>query len=346
MEPGKQTTLENKFIGCLLGGAVGDALGFTSENMSRKRIQDKYTRLTDYKVRPSWGYYTDDTQLTIALAETLVANQGYDHSHFRRQLARWWLVFPRLSGRSTKNAAMKCLLGLRNTGRNVPGSSAAMRAAPLALFYYDDRPALLEKTVECSRVTHTHPAAIAGALVSVFSIAYCLAHTEFDRQAYLRELTDIAGEYDSELRQKLLSLEEMLAWPEEEVLKKLLSASKVIGSPITDIIPTAIYAFLKYPDDFEQTVLFCVNAGWDTDTMAAIVGNTSGAWNGLQGIPQRWVDRLERGYKGRDYIISLAQSLFERQSRIEPKNLLVDYIADWWRNTGFIFNMLTRKPMW
>src|SRR5262245_27913425 len=180
--------------------------------MSRKRIQAKYTRLTDYKVKPSWGYYTDDTQLTIALAETLVTNQGYDHAHFRRQLARWWLVFPRLSGRSTKNAAMKCLLGLRNTGRDVPGSSGAMRAAPLALYYYDDRQALLAKTVECCRATHTHPSAIAGALVSVFSIAYCLTHAQFSRQAYLAELADVASEYDKALGQSLLSLEEMVSW--------------------------------------------------------------------------------------------------------------------------------------
>jgi ABC-type multidrug transport system permease subunit len=78
---------------------------------------------------------------------------------------------------------------------------------------------------------------------------------------------------------------------------------------------------------------------------AAIAGNTSGAWNGRQGIPKRWLDNLERGYKGRNYIITLAQSLFDHQSHIEPMNAFVDYLADWWRNIGFIFNMLTRKPM-
>jgi ADP-ribosylglycohydrolase len=62
---GIEARLEDKFMGCLLGGAVGDALGFTSENMSRQRIQAKYTRLTDYKVKPTWAYYTDDTQLSV-----------------------------------------------------------------------------------------------------------------------------------------------------------------------------------------------------------------------------------------------------------------------------------------
>lgn len=346
MDQDKQAQLEDKFIGCLLGGAIGDALGFTTENLSRKRILSKYTQVTDYKVKPSWGYYTDDTQLTIALAETIVSNTGYDNAHFRRKLARWWLVFPRLSGRSTKNAGMKCLLGIQNSGRNVPGSSGAMRAAPLALFYYDDREALLAKTVECCHVTHTHPSAIAGALVSVFSIAYCLTHTEFNQQEYLNELADVACQYDEELSKKLLSLPDMLAWSDNDVLEKLLSDSKVTGSPITDITPTVVYAFLKYPDDFEQAVLFCVNAGWDTDTMAAILGNTSGAWNGRQGIPQRWIDNLERGYKGRDYIITLAKSLFQRQSLIKPKNIIVDFMADWFRNVAFLFNMITRKRMW
>lgn len=346
MKQNTQAGLDDKFIGCLIGGAVGDALGFTSENMSRKRIQAKYMRLTDYKVRPTWAYYTDDTQLSIAVAETLIANGGYSQAYFRRRLARWWLVFPRLSGRSTKNAAMKCLLRLQNTGRDVPGSSGAMRAAPLALFYYDDHEALFAKTVECCKVTHTHPSAIAGALVSVFSIAHCLTHKQLDRQAYLGKLADVASEFDPELGQRLLSLEDLLAWSEEDALKELLGHSSVIGSPITDIIPTAIYAFLKYPEDFEQCVLFCVNAGWDTDTMAAIAGNTSGAWNGLQGIPQRWLENLERGYKGRDYIMALGRSLYEGQSLIEPENALMDYLGDWWRNIGFLFNMLTRKPMW
>lgn len=338
--------LEDKFIGCLIGGAVGDALGFTSENLSRERIQAKYGRLTDYKVKPTWAYYTDDTQLSIALAETLIVNDGYNQAYFRRQLARWWWVFPRLSGRSTKNAALKCWLGLQKTGRDVPGSSGAMRAAPLALFYYDNREALLTKTVECCQVTHTHPSAIAGALVSVFSIAYCLTHTQFDQQTYLNELAEVASQYDTELGQRLLGLETMLDWSEEAVLKELLQNSTVIGSPITDIILTAIYAFLKYPDDFEQCVLFCVNAGWDTDTMAAIVGNTSGAWNGLSGIPSRWVENMERGYKGRDYIIALGRSLYERQPQLEPMNAFVDYLRDWGRNASFLFNMLTRKPLW
>lgn len=92
----------DKCRGCLIGQAVGDALGFTSENLSRERIRTKFGRITEYHVRPSGAFYTDDTQLAIILAETLVEAGKFDRELFRRKLGRWYLVLPRLSGRSTK----------------------------------------------------------------------------------------------------------------------------------------------------------------------------------------------------------------------------------------------------
>jgi ADP-ribosyl-[dinitrogen reductase] hydrolase len=346
MTESTQVQFEDKFVGCLVGGAVGDALGFVTENLSLERIRTKFGRVSNYKVNPRWGYYTDDTQLTIALAETLIKCGGYDQTYFRRKLARWGLVFPRLSGRSTKNAALKCLVGLQQTGRNVPGSSGAMRAAPLALFYYDDLEALYNHTVECCQVTHVHNSAIAGALVSVFSVAYCLTHKVLNQVEYLTSLADVAKRHDPEISQRLLQLPTFLDKPDDVVMHELLSHSNRFGSPIADIISTAVYAFLKYPEDYERCVLLCVNAGWDTDTMAAIAGNTAGTWHGFRGIPTQWVTSIENGYKGKDYLVALAQSLHERRDSKAKRNVLFDYGADWLRNTAFLFNMLIRKPLW
>src|SRR4051812_17279962 len=105
------TSAIDKFRGCMIGQAVGDALGFTSENLSRERIIQKFGRITEYHVRPDGAFYTDDTQLAIMLAETILECQGFYSKRFKKKLARWYLVIPRLSGRSTKNAALKCLLG-------------------------------------------------------------------------------------------------------------------------------------------------------------------------------------------------------------------------------------------
>lgn len=336
----------NKFRGCLIGGAVGDALGLTTENMSRRRIEAKFGRVTDYKVKPGWGYYTDDTQLTIALAENLLVKQGFERQDFRRRLVRWWLVPPRLGGRSTKNAAFKCLLGRNETGRNVPGSSGAMRAAPLALFYHDDPRLLRTQTVESCRVTHVHPSAIAGALVNTFSIRYALTQSVFNQTAYLAQVAEVAARYDPDLSRRLLDLPRLLDEPEAVALQALLPSSNLLGSPIGDIIATAVYAFIKWPDDYARSVLFCVNAGWDTDTMATIVGNISGAWNGLTGIPTRWVEQLENSYKGRDYILALADCLHDHHPLPQQRPAWRDYLADGWRNVHFLANLLWRKPMW
>lgn len=108
---------------------------------------------------------------------------------------------------------------------------------------------------------------------------------------------------------------------------------------------TAVHAFLKFPNDFEKSVLFCVNAGWDTDTIAAINGNMAGAANGLGSIPSRWIKGLENGYKGRDYILKLAHQLTDGSSIYRPQHFLMDYIGDAVRNTAFITSMLIRKPM-
>ncbi len=93
-------------------------------------------------------------------------------------------------------------------------------------------------------------------------------------------------------------------------------------------------------------MLLCVNAGWDADTTAAIHGNIAGAWHGRAGIPPRWVEHLENGYKGRDYIIALAQSLYSRRALPLRRPTALDYGADLWRNWRFLARMLLHKPMW
>lgn len=341
----RETLLADKIAGCLMGGAVGDALGFTTENLSRKRIKQKYNRVTDYHVWPNHGYYTDDTQLTIMLAETLLESGDFDAHLFRNKLARWWLVHPRLSGRSTKNAALKCFFRCKETGYDVPGSSGAMRAAPLGIFFRDNLDELVSKTVECCRVTHTNNSAIAGALTNAFSVAYALRTQTWNQSEYLTQVSDIVSGFDKKLADRLRDIPELLDVSEDEALRELMKHSVITGSPIGDITMTAVYAFLKFPRDYERSVLFCVNAGWDTDTMAAINGNIAGAFNGLNGIPARWVERLENGYKGRDYILQLASHFVDSSSMYKPQNFLIDYAGDLIRNTAFITSMLIRKPM-
>jgi ADP-ribosylglycohydrolase len=334
-----------RYLGCLIGQAVGDALGFTSENLSRERIKLKFGRLTEYQVRPGGAFYTDDTQLAIMLAETLLEAGEFSSKLFRQKLARWYIVVPRLSGRSTKNAALKCLFGFRSTGYDAPGSSGAMRIAPLGLFYANDHSELRKATIECCQITHTNKSAIAGALIAAFSVAYAVNSETINVDEYLDLISREAGAFNDSIAQRIQSLPQLLSLSEDEAVAELLKNSTVTGSPIDDIIAAAVFAFVKYNNNFEQSIQFCVNAGWDTDTMAAINGAICGAWKGIDGIPKRYVDGLENGYKGRDYIIKLAEQLAAQKVGLQCPNPLLDLTLDYCRNTAFLYHMFRSKPM-
>ncbi len=342
------TDFLQRFRGCILGGAVGDALGFATENLSHQRIREKYGFVADYKVRPGYGYFTDDTQLTMLLAEALIEDDESLVEQFRKRLARWRLVFPRLSGRATKDAALGCLLGKKQTGGNFPGSSPAMRSAPLGLFYFADEELLFAKTVESAKVTHTHTGAIGAALAVVFAVAYLIeqdSNEPLDIDRFLGKIAEPTGRIDPNLARDIESLQNMLSWEDERVLAELHKNSSIMRMPIRDLIMTSLYAFIKTPNNYKDSVLFCVNVGWDTDTMAAICGNISGAFNGVSAIPAHWLTNLENDYKGRDYLLRLADSLHQHTRLDGRPNPILDYLCDFAHNTFFLVQMFFFKPM-
>jgi poly(ADP-ribose) glycohydrolase ARH3 len=76
-------------------------------------------------------------------------------------------------------------------------------------------------------------------------------------------------------------------------------------------VPLSIYSFLKYSQSFEEAVIYAVNLGGDTDSIAAMTGAISGACHGIRKIPERWLAKLENGLKGKDYIYQLGEKLWE-----------------------------------
>ncbi len=299
-------------------------------------------------MRPGYGYFTDDTQLTILMAECLIEDGDFQAHQLRQKLARWRMVFPRLSGRATKDAALRCLLGKEETGGNFPGSSPAMRAAPLGLYYFDNDEKLFEKTVQSSKVTHTHSGAIAAAVAAVFAVSYLVNHDhdQLDIERFLSSIAGFASRADEELAGAIMLLPAMLKWDDDRAIEELHKSSSVRGMPVRDIILSSLFAFIRTPDNFQESILFCVNAGWDTDTMAAICGNISGAFNGFEAIPERWIKTLENDYKGRDYLLSLADCLHSKTPMPGEPNQFADYIYEFSHNTLFLTQMLIFKPMY
>jgi poly(ADP-ribose) glycohydrolase ARH3 len=136
-----------------------------------------------------------------------------------------------------------------------------------------------------------------------------------DTVQMIRKLRGFLPEDAVVFRAKLTSMERLLAgYPSPDEIVGAL------GNGITSFesVPTAVYSFLSRSESFEDAVVYAVSLGGDADTIGAMTGAIAGAHRGYQNIPALWLDKLENGTKGRDYVIDLARDLYEtwvRQKR-------------------------------
>lgn len=181
------TPTVDQFVATLLGLAIGDALGRPTEGRRqdeiRQRPREELLRFRAYRERrfprefPA-GSWSDDTQQALLLADSLVAGRGFDGPDYADRLyALWKSGQARGYGRVYQKAMERRDAGQPWDAVAVDDdvmNGAAMRIAPLGLFYWFDPPALTAAAVRSSRVTHSHPAAVAGAAGVAHAFAYAL----------------------------------------------------------------------------------------------------------------------------------------------------------------------------
>lgn len=300
--------LRDRFEGCLLGLAVGDALGGLFEAQGADHLRARFPSVDDLIAYPQDElWYTDDTQMAIGLAEALVERgEVVEEVLCRAFVANY--VPTRGYGRGAR-----MVLDAMEDGRDYravaedyfPGGSygngAAMRVAPVGLLFRNDPDRLREQARLSALPTHLHPLGIEGARLLALAVALASREGPFDRAAFFAELT-AACESD-EYRAKLVSAAAVRT-PGD--LAELGNRIEALHS-----VPTAIASFALTPDSFEQTVGNVILLGGDTDTLAAMAGAVSGTYLGAGRLPGRLVGLLETSPKGRDYIRTLAGRLFD-----------------------------------
>jgi len=298
--------LRSKFLGSLVGTGVGDAVGAPFEGWLRadaKEIQalaDRRNVLT----------YTDDTHMMIGVAESLVRCGGFDGEDMAHAFIRNYELEPfrgygpgpprifRMvrAGEAWDRAAQKLYHG------GSYGNGSAMRIAPIGLFYHDDLKMLREVAHKSSQITHAHKLGMEGAALQAYAIAVVtnLQPSAINRDDFLEGLFDFAQE--EVFKQKLRVVNELLVRPDEtKVVAELGNGIEAFNS-----VPTAVYSFLAHPDSFAGAVLYAVSLGGDTDTIGAMTGAISGAYLGIESIPDTWRSKLEN----RPYIEELAEKLW------------------------------------
>lgn len=286
---------QDRFTGCLVGLAIGDALGMPFEGMSAQAIRERYGQVTDFLHTRGLaaGQYTDDTKMMLCIAESIVDRGHVDPEDVASRFVGW---FDSGDLRGIGSTCLESILNLkrgiswRESGRRgkwAAGNGTAMRIAPVGLVDCYDLDRLKENCRATSIITHNNAEAVAGAAAVAYAVAR-LVTGEADTRTLLPETAAFVG--DSEVARNL------------EQARSLLSADTPTGDAVfvlgtsgyvVETVASALYCFLRTPDDFMTTVASAVMGGGDTDTTAAIAGAISGAYNGVLNMPRHLVERVE-----------------------------------------------------
>ena len=302
--PNNPLTLPDRYRGCLLGLAVGDALGTTLEF----KPPGTFTPINDMvgggPFNLQSGQWTDDTSMALCLAESLLACDGFDARDQMQRYVRWWREGYLSStgtcfdiGSTVAGALRRFLAEEEKTGRANPfagstnpqtaGNGSLMRLAPVPLFFAAAGPTkAIEEAGQSSRTTHGAAAAV-------------------DACRYLAAL--IVGALGGASKEQLLGplftpIGSATLWEEKPLCESVqaVAAGSFRSKPptqirgtgyVADSLEAALWAF-DQSTTFAEGALLAVNLGDDADTTGAVYGQLAGAFYGESGIPRQWLEKL------------------------------------------------------
>jgi len=302
----KNIPLRSKFLGAMIGSALGDAIGELAFQFPREELlRSEVDRVSEVR-------YTDDTAMALGLAESIINRGRIDEQHlgktfsdnFEREPWRGYASGPPTVFYQVKETGItysKAAQGLFG-GAGSLGNGAAMRIVPVGLFFHNS-PDLYDQACASAKVTHAHPAGMDGAAVQAFAVARAVnldPDAEFPFENLARSLIDFAK--TPEVREKMRLVNQSIA---QGIFPK--AAADLIGRTVAvhESMPFAVYSFLRHAQSFEDCILCAIMNGGDRDTLGAMAGAISGAYLGIEAIPQSWRQKLEN----LTYIEQLASSL-------------------------------------
>ena len=308
--------VRDRFRGCLLGLAAGDALGTTLEF----KPPGTFEPISDmvgggpFDLQP--GQWTDDTSMALCLATSLIERGGFDAMDQMERYVRWvgqgylsstGTCFD--AGTTTLNALAKFIRYhdpyAGSTDPHTAGNGSLMRLAPVPMYFAGDAAEAIARAVDSSRTTHAAHEAVdacryfAGLLLgalggvdkdTLLSPAYCPVEGLWEREPPVHEIARVAaGSF------------------------KHLDPPDIKGTGyVVDALEAALWAFGR-SDGFREGALLAVNLGDDADTTGAIYGQIAGAHYGAESIPASWRNKLTMLTE----ITSLADQLHD-QAALEP----------------------------
>jgi ADP-ribosyl-[dinitrogen reductase] hydrolase len=291
----------DRFRGCLLGLACGDAVGTTVEFRPRGSFLPVVDMVGGGPFRLEPGQWTDDTSMALCLAASLVELGRFDAEDQMRRYSRWQKDgYMSSNGRcfDIGNTVSAALRKFRKTGEAYAGSTdpysagngCLMRLAPVPMFFHRDPALAIEMSGESARTTHGAAECVAASRLFGAMLHLALAGQD---QPTILEGHGISG----------LDSPGLQAIAQGAYRDKPRSAIRGSGY-VVECLEAALWCFAS-TGNFRDAILKATNLGDDADTTAAICGQIAGAYYGAAGIPESWLERLAQ----RDAIADWADRL-------------------------------------
>lgn len=304
----ERVDVKSKFLGGMVGSALGDAIG----ELAFRRPDE--AGLREMIAQRDVLVYTDDTAMAIGLAESIAQVGRLDEQHlgdtfranFKREPWRGYAAGPPTVFSLVEKRGMSYSETARSLfgGQGSFGNGAAMRIAPVGLFFHDS-PDLYEQARTSASVTHAHPLGVDGAAVLAWAIAQAVKlnpREPFPLERFSQGLVDFAR--TPEIRGKMALVRALIGEgvPPSDAARRLGR-----GVAVHESLPFAIYSFLRHPQSFEACLFCAILNGGDRDTLGAMACAVSGTYLGIEAIPQAWREKLENRQRVEELVLKLVE---------------------------------------
>ena len=280
---------QDRITGTLVGLATGDALGAPAEFHSRAEVRQLFPHGMQYmRASATWaaGEYTDDTQMALILADSILLKGSLDPADVAPRFRFWATDAKDVGNQIRRVTAMPAYatdpvacatFDFARHPQNAAGNGAVMRCAPIALFHAFDPPRLIADSRLSALITHGDPKAATSCVLVNAAIAHFL---------HGGDRTD-----PWQHGMKLLTPGEQQPWHRLPGIEHVPESAIASNGYTVSSVEAAFWCFVR-ASSFAQAIELAASLGDDADTTAAIAGALAGAFYGQSAIPTLWTDRL------------------------------------------------------
>jgi ADP-ribosylglycohydrolase len=305
--------------GCLVGSAIGDAMGMPASFMSPEKIKRIYGQITDFLPpdkeqiahgKLDEGTVTDDTGENIIVAKVLIEAGRFDQTLFVEKMKNWAIeeniLASTIIGPSTRRFLEAVVIGEDSleAGKIGDTNGGAMRVAPIGIFYHGDVSQAVQVAIASGRLSHGSRPGLASTAAIAAAIAVAVEGNSqpvdvMDAAIYGAEIGEKEG-FDIPAPSVVTRIRLAMELVERHREKSLDDISYIlyqyIGASMKsyESIPLSLGIFYASGGDYQNGLLAAINVGDDADTNGAIVGALCGAYSGSDGIRTSWIEKLQK----------------------------------------------------